>query len=123
MSKALQALSLLVEKSIYGNKENNRASIFEAEKIIKQAITPPSSEGLCKDLSEVYKADVFFEPYFQDFKYIHKYKDTIVTVVHKDGDGLIYIKDHGIKPELMMRIGNFYKNLETINECGARRYV
>jgi len=39
MSRELeQALSLLVEKSIYGNKENNRGSIFNAETIIKQAL-------------------------------------------------------------------------------------
>jgi hypothetical protein len=36
--EALKALALLVEKSIYGNKENNRGSIFEAEKTLNKAL-------------------------------------------------------------------------------------
>lgn len=38
MSKELEAIQILVEKAIYGNKENNRGKIFEAEKTLTEAI-------------------------------------------------------------------------------------
>ena len=52
MSKELGALSYLVETAIYGNKEDNRGKIFEAESILKQALTPPTEEEVCEALGE-----------------------------------------------------------------------
>jgi hypothetical protein len=57
MSKELEAVSYLVETAIYGNKEDNRGKIFEAENTIKQALE--QKEQLEKELERYKQGEKF----------------------------------------------------------------
>ena len=63
MSKELEALEVLGNTVIHhidscGNITNNKVSNSNEFKLIKQALTPPTSDEVCKALSKYFKQEV-----------------------------------------------------------------
>jgi len=89
MTKELEALSILVEKSIYGNQEDNRGSIFESERIIEQALTPPTSKEVCEALSKEYEHLVSYREDIKSFGFYYKDEWYYIAYSHKKTFGVL----------------------------------
>jgi hypothetical protein len=108
MSKELEALSYLVETAIYGNKENNRGKIFEAEGILKQSLTPPpTGKEVCKTLSEYLKRTVVYDNTLKTFTEIKggRARGRIIARLRVNKLNI----PHDLPPHLVTMICRFYE--------------
>ena len=109
MSKELEALSLLVETSIYGNKNDNRGHIFEAEEIIKKALTPPTAEELVTELNKGFKVEHYVsgEWWFdgENIKTKLYYEDGSFLTLHLDE---LAIKEFIKNPKIFKMVARYY---------------
>jgi hypothetical protein len=109
VNKELEALSYLVETAIYGNKENNRGSIFEAENTIKQSLTPSTEEEVCNALSEYLGEKIYYQDnafWFNNTRNLN----AIIAILYKDNT--IGFK-MSLPPHLATIIGRFYEGVNT----------
>ena len=107
-SNIKKALALLVEKAIYGNKENNRGSIFEAEKTIKQALTPPTAEEVCEAILD---SDNGITKVEYRFNNVYGKMDFLIY----EGSWNSWVSDWGmlsLPPRIVKLIGRFYEGLK-----------
>ena len=112
MTKELEALSILVEKSIYGNQEDNRGSIFESERIIEQALTPPTSKEVCEALSEYFNRKVVYkENYLKEFFYEWAFNNNNGSfVIASMNDGKVTLNE-SLSPCIVTLISRFYEGV------------
>lgn len=98
MSKELEALETIFANEFY--------DVTEEYNLIKQALTPPTSEEVCKALSDYYGKEIFFKEHvFWHKTIIYGNKEWLRSVSLKD-----LAKDNRF--DLITMIGKFYKSLE-----------
>lgn len=116
MTKELEALNGLANFIImHGNNDDYDASAIEWHGIIKQALTPPTADEVCKALSEYYHSEVSYSNerhnhmfYFEESRLgILRYYDGRVVFIHSD-----YHKTNNLPPYIVVLIGKFYESLE-----------
>lgn len=97
-------------KSCYGKITKDDAMLLEAQiydniDLLKQSLTPPTSEEIVKELSEYYKEDVIFK----DNKfYWGTVIDTKYVVASINDNGTINITNK-LLPYIIELLGKFYK--------------
>ena len=98
MSKELEALKYFYTVSQNGNHPE---LVEDAYRILKDHLTPPTADEMCKQLSEAYGSRV----YYNNVLDIWYYGEFSVTL-----DGILDMKRY----DLITLIGRFYEGLEKV---------
>jgi hypothetical protein len=117
MSKELEALIKLANIITYEEKDvNHKETLFtdypDEFNLIKQALTPPTEEEVCKTLSEWFNNE--FVSYNDEECEFHIENDTICFSYIKNNEDLSKLKikfEYDLPPHLITMIGKFYEGL------------
>ena len=103
MSKELEALEVLLHPMRNENLRGNK--LLESEKIVRQALTPPTSEEVCQALENYFG----YSHYYQDNFFYRSDGMKYIWAVKRSGLLEIGHSYETLPPHLIIMIGKFYK--------------
>ena len=104
----LEALDIILHPMRPENFRGNK--LVEAEKIVRKALTSPTSEEVCEALSESVKEKVIYNERDKMFGFIN-FDGEFYELVSLHLSGLDFDDIYNYKPHLLIMLGKFYEGV------------